>query len=81
MAIVSAANNFDIIGGHSNQAFSTLKNVNVGDIAYMDSGAYQQKYICTKFIYGHKDNGYLTDADHNDIQEYSFNDGGITCYT
>lgn len=81
-AAVAQLIGFECISDHSNQSFSTLKYVNVGDEAYMDYGSYQQKYICTKFIYGHNnDDGYLTDADYNDIQEYSFNDGGITCYT
>lgn len=80
-ASIVETNAFDFIGDHSNQSFSALKYVNVGDEAYMDYGSYQQKYVCTKFVYGHNYNGRLTDADCIEIEDYSFNDGGITCYT
>lgn len=75
-------NNFDIIADHSNQDFSALKNIHVGDMAYMDKGSYQQKYICTKFEYGHNDGKYLLDENYNAIGYMDdYNPGGITCYT
>lgn len=73
----------DIIADHSNQEFSALKHVSVGMEAYMDYGSYRQKYVCTRFEYGHNDGDYLMDADYNQIYPvYSdYNTGGITCYT
>lgn len=70
-----------VIADHSNQEFSALKYVSVGAEAYVDYGSYQQKYVCTKFEYGHNDDGTLLDADYNVIYYYDYNDGGITCYT
>lgn len=70
-----------VIADHSNQEFSALKYVSVGAEAYADYGSYQQKYVCTKFEYGHNDDGTLLDADYNVIYYYDYNDGGITCYT
>lgn len=73
----------DIVCDHSNQEFSALKYVYVGMEAYMDYGSYRQKYVCTRFEYGHNDGTYLMDADYNQIYPvYSdYNTGGITCYT
>lgn len=51
----------------------------IGD--YVDYGSYQQKYVCTKFGYGHNDDGQLQDENYNAIYYYDYNDGGITCYT
>lgn len=70
----------DFIGDHSNQAFSVLKYVQVGDEAYMDYGTCQQKYVCTKVEYGHN-NGTLCDSNWAPLTSYDFNDGGYTCYT
>lgn len=73
--------NLPIIGDHNYQDFSVLSDVHVGDVAYMDKGSYQQKYICTKFEYGHNAGEYLTDENYNSIYTPDYNPGGITCYT
>lgn len=74
-------NGTEVIADHSNQEFSALKYVSVGAEAYVDYGSYQQKYVCTKFGYGHNDDGQLQDENYNAIYYYDYNDGGITCYT
>lgn len=70
-----------VIADHSNQEFSTLKYVSVGDYAYMDYGSYAQSYICTKVIYGHNNDGLLCDDNWTPLYTYDYNVGGITCYT
>ena len=68
-----------VIGDHSNQEFSALKYVYEGMEAYMDYGTYQQKYVCTRFEYGHNnETGGITDENYNRIYTDA---GDILCYT
>lgn len=70
-----------LIADHSNQEFSSLKYVSVGQEAYMDYGSYKQKYVCTKVAYGHNDGHVISDADWVPLLVYDSYCEGITCYT
>lgn len=81
---VDSASYFDygvqfVIGDHQNQGFYKIKSCKVGDIAYIDNGKTQDKYICTSLISGHNNGKALLDSEYNDIKD--MNSGGITLYT
>lgn len=70
---------FTIIGDHSKQGFSKIKNTTPGKTtAVIDYGTYKEKYICTKKFKG-RNEGVLVDLDGNSIA--GKNDGGLTMYT
>ena len=70
-----------LIADHSNQEFSPLKYVSVGDEAYMDYGSYEQRYICTRVAYVYYNNGTICDENWTPIHTYDYNEGGIVCQT
>lgn len=67
-----------VIADHKHQGFSAIKKCKPGMIAYISDGERIERFICTEIIQGHND-GYLYDADYNDIEDR--NPNGITCYT
>lgn len=70
---------FTIIGDHSNQGFSKIKNSVPGKTtAVIDYGTYKEEYICTKKFKG-RNVGDLVDLEGNSIA--GRNDGGLTMYT
>ena len=70
-----------VISDHSNQSFSSVKQIEVGTTAYMDVGDYRQNFVCTKVVYGYNDAGTLRDENFVCVKNSGFNDGGITLQT
>lgn len=67
----------NLIADHSNQEFRTLKNIQVGDRAYILTKDSIIALTCTWVIDGHNTGDYITDADYHSV----IDDAEYVCYT